>query len=424
MRLGIVEALSSTHAADEWLAEPSDGEREQAARLRLALASRAAVANAPAYQSDLAYAFSWLAHFHETMPNRKLVVRNLDDGDSMYNADTRGMLFEHIRETGSRRGGPSLGKTLKSDTISGIISTLFAYFEMLAGGALSNPGALAMLTRARKQARHEDGPVGERAAEQPLRALHLRTAFSSPDFDVTSPAGVVRHAGLLLGHNVLARARCLSAGDRDVVDPSRDLTIASFDWFAAAAMVPPAVVVWLHPSKDPTQRKRRYPMLVQRRSATAPPSSDLMCTYDALRSAWSYLAMTVPHGQWPTTLFFRVPIDAADAPRRWRPLRPDDVSMWVDAAAVAAGLPRGSRKSRALRMGGASDMYDLWGPSAERYISERGRWGSDVAQIYQRVSAATHGSIARTIGDSTGADLQSMLTGWCQTAVSHGRCPV
>ena len=89
-------------------------------------------------------------------------------------------------------------------------------------------------------------------------------------------------------------------------------------------------------------------MLVQRRSATAPPGSDLMCTYDALWSAWSYLAMTVPHGQWPTTLFFRVPIDAADAPRRWRPLRPDDVSMWVDAAAVAAGLPRGSRKSRAL----------------------------------------------------------------------------
>ena len=57
-------------------------------------------------------------------------------------------------------------------------------------------------------------------------------------------------------------------------------------------------------------------------------------------------------------------------------------------------------------------------------IRERGRWGSDVAQIYQRVSAAAHGDISRTIGDSVGADLQSMLTGWCQTAVSHGRCPV
>jgi hypothetical protein len=423
-RLGIVDTLTSAHVADAWLAEPSAEERQQASRLRLALSSRAAVANAPSYHPELAYALSWLVAFHETMPNRKLVVRNLDDGDSMYNADTRGMLFEYIRETGSRRGGPSFGKVLKSDTISGILSTLFAYFERLAGGALSNPGALALLAQARKQARHEDGPVGERAAEEPLRALHLRKAFDNPDLDTSSPAGIVRHAGLLLGHNVLARARCLSAGDRDVVEPSRDLTIASFDWHAAAAMVPPAVVVWLHPSKDPTQRKRRYPMLVQRRSATAPRGSDRMCTYDALWAAWRVLAASVPCNLWSATLFFRVAIADGDAPQQWRPLRTDDVSAWVDAAAVAAGLPQGSRKSRALRMGGASDMYDLWGPAAERYIRERGRWGSDVAQIYQRVSAAAHGSISRTIGDSAGADLQSMLTGWCQTAVSHGRCPV
>jgi hypothetical protein len=75
-------------------------------------------------------------------------------------------------------------------------------------------------------------------------------------------------------------------------------------------------------------------------------------------------------------------------------------------------------------MGGASDLYDLYGPAAERYIRERGRWSSDVAQIYQRVSAAAHGLLSRTIGDSAGADLQSLLAGWCQAAVSHGRCPV
>ena len=422
--LGIVDALTSTHIADEWTAEPSAAERQQAVRLRLALSNRAAVANAPTYHADLAYALSWVVHFAATMPNRKLLVRNLDVGDSMYNADTRGMLFEHIRETGSRRGGPSHGKVLKSDTISGILSTFFAFCERLAGGALSNPGALAMLSQARKQARHEDGPAGERAVAAPLRALHMRAAFISPGFDTSSPGGVVRQAGILFGHNVLARAQCLSGGEHDAVDPSRDLTIASFDWLAAAAMIPPAVVVWLHPSKDPTQRKRRYPMLVQRRSVTAPLGSDPMCTFDALRMAWHYLAESIPRAQWASTLFFRVAIELGDDPRIWRPLRPLDVTVWVCAVAEAAGLPPGSRGSRALRMGGASDMYDIWGPAAERFIRERGRWGSDVAQIYQRVSAAAHGDISRTIGDSVGADLQSMLTGWCQTAVSHGRCPV
>jgi hypothetical protein len=108
------------------------------------------------------------------------------------------------------------------------------------------------------------------------------------------------------------------------------------------------------------------------------------------------------------------------------PLRPtsDDVAGWVKEAALAAGLDPAAYGAKALRMAGATDLYNIYGPSAERYIRERGRWSSDVAQIYQRVSAAMHGALSRTIGDSVGPDLQSLLSGWCQTAVSHGRCPI
>ena len=59
--------------------------------------------------------------------------------------------------------------------------------------------------------------------------------------------------------------KCLTKDPARDLDPSRNLTIASFDWEAAAELEPPALVVWLHPSKDPTQRKKRYPMLIQRR---------------------------------------------------------------------------------------------------------------------------------------------------------------
>ena len=78
--------------------------------------------------------------------------------------------------------------------------------------------------------------------------------------------------------------------------PGVDLVIAAFDWDAAAQMQPPALVIWLRPSKDPTQRKPRYPMLVQRRSsfADAPRGSDPMCTFDALSAAWEVLAAPVP----------------------------------------------------------------------------------------------------------------------------------
>mmetsp|Transcript_9961 Transcript_9961/g.20283 ORF Transcript_9961/g.20283 Transcript_9961/m.20283 type:complete len:256 (-) Transcript_9961:311-1078(-) len=255
--------------------------------------------------------------------------------------------------------------------------------------------------------------------------MHLHAALTNPEFDSTSEQAIVRHAGLLTGHNLLARARCLSAGFNDHVDPSRDLTIASFDWESGKVMSPPALIVWLHPSKDPTQRKRRYPMLIQRRHTyeAGAIGADPMCTFDALAAAWPILAESVPAAEHATTLFFRVQA-AAEAPRHWRPLRTADVAGWVNEATEAAGLPPRSCGTRALRMGGATDMYDIYGPSGERYIRERGRWGSDVAQIYQRVSAAAHGAISRAIGDSVGVDLQSMLAGWCQLAVSHGRCPV
>jgi hypothetical protein len=75
-------------------------------------------------------------------------------------------------------------------------------------------------------------------------------------------------------------------------------------------------------------------------------------------------------------------------------------------------------------MGGATDLYDLYGPAARDHIKDRGRWSSDVAQIYQRVSASTHGLLSRSIADSGGSDLQSFLRGWLQPASTHGRCPL
>ena len=237
----------------------------------------------------------------------------------------------------------------------------------------------------------------------------------------------MRHGAALLGHNALVRARGLGLrSHRDPVDPTRDLVHGAFDWKAAAAMSPPAVVIWMHPAKDPTQTKPRYPILVQRRSEVHADSrlgEDPMCTYDGLLA----VRMLQPSAR-PTDLFFRVPPPLPEngapfvGPYRWVNVDVDLIHRWVKQICAAAGISAEGRGSRALRMGGATDLYDLFGPPAERYIRERGRWASDVAQIYQRVSASAHGAMSRAIGDSEGIDLQSMLGGWSQLAVSHGRC--
>jgi hypothetical protein len=233
----------------------------------------------------------------------------------------------------------------------------------------------------------------------------------------------VRAACLLLAHNLLARGRDFGIDATSLeLDPSRDLTIAAFDWSAGAQLIPPAFVVWLHPSKDPSQRKPRYPMLVQRRSADAPFLADPMCTYDAVVAAWGILASPIPRPLWPTTLFFRVPANPSHPPASWKPLVSEDVGRWVKDAALAADIDPSLLGVRALRMGGATDLYDLHGPAGERFIKERGRWSSDIAQIYSRVSAEAHGRLSRTIGDSAGADLQSLLSGWSQSTATYGRC--
>jgi hypothetical protein len=147
-----------------------------------------------------------------------------------------------------------------------------------------------------------------------------------------------------------------------------------------------------------------------------------MCAFDALRAAWDVLFAPIPPPLWAELAFFRPP--SLDPPTQWRPIKVYDVALWVGQAAEAARLPAASYGSRALRMGGATDLYDLFGPAARDHIQDRGRWSFDVAQIYQRVSASTHGLISRSIADSDGRDLQSLLRGWSQPAAMHGRCPL
>jgi len=257
LRLGVIDSLSrSPTDASCWHSRPSAEERAQIARLLLAHQARVAVANAPSYQSTLANALDWLARFSATTPSRELFVHNLHQADSEYNAFTFALLFEFIRETGSKQAGSCFGKQLKASSIAAINSTLNAHFSCFAGAPLYNPGANAALLRAAKQARSEDAPPGARAVAAPLRARHLRSALASGGLERVSPHNIVCAACLLLAHNPLARGRDLGIDAFSLkLDPSRDLTIFAFDWTAGARLVPPAFVVWLHPSKDESQRK-------------------------------------------------------------------------------------------------------------------------------------------------------------------------
>jgi len=81
---------------------------------------------------------------------------------------------------------------------------------------------------------------------------------------------------------------------------------------------------------------------------------------------------------------------------------------------AALGIPAVELGARSFRIGGATDWREVFGADAERVITQRGRWHSDIGAIYQRALAEAHLRGSAAVGDTVGADLESLCRGWVQ----------
>ena len=66
------------------------------------------------------------------------------------------------------------------------------------------------------------------------------------------------------------------------------------------------------------------------------------------------------------------------------------VRVFVREAAEHLRLATADFGGASPRIGGATDLYDVYGPAGEKLINEKGRWCSEVAQIYRRASSDAH----------------------------------
>ena len=92
------------------------------------------------------------------------------------------------------------------------------------------------------------------------------------------------------------------------------------------------------------------------------------------------------------------------------------VRRLVQRMAAACGEQPGAFGAKSFRVGGATDLRSVLGAAGKEVIKQRGRWHSDIAEIYQRtlLSEQVRGSAA--MADARGADLESLLHGWSQPA--------
>ena len=418
----------------QWREPPSADEYRAAARLLADARSNADLAGT-SDPAKLLAAFGYLRDFCIVTPSRFLFAFPRFRGDivaEQYNEATFAMLAQFIRERGSREQGRLNGRQLRADTIAGHISVIKTFLERHVGCELVPPSRTARtLPRQLKQFRIEDGIVGIRKLRMGLRGKHLKALaelcegnFPPVEFDRRTYMGVLRWAILLGCHNLLMRGGEPGVPDGETFSPAMgNITIASLSFrpIEYNRIMRACAILLVKAIKDANRNGQPVPMLVMQRAAkpNAPNSHvsdphDPVCAYNALRQLWSYRASAVPRHLHNTVPLFALP--ARPNPLTGKLVEPPVTTAFVRETVRLAcnllGLAPGLYGSSSLRIGGATDLYDLLGVGGARIVKERGRWASDVAHIYQRCNATEHARISAGIVDAKAMDLEAFTGSW------------
>lgn len=103
------------------------------------------------------------------------------------------------------------------------------------------------------------------------------------------------------------------------------------------------------------------------------------------------------------------------------PVCTSDVLTFVCDAAAAAGRDASEFDLHSLRIGGATDLYHLFGGAdAERIIQKRGRLCSAVHQICSRMSASEMMTTSARMLDADGVDMEAFMPAVCVSSSTEG----
>ena len=102
----------------------------------------------------------------------------------------------------------------------------------------------------------------------------------------------------------------------------------------------------------------------------------------------------------------------------------EDGTAWTTADSQALAQEYGAKigiaaadlGGKAFRIAGATDLRLSAGDGSQRTIRQRGRWGSDVAEVYQRALVGEHLDASFAMGAASHSrDMEELCEGWCQS---------
>lgn len=406
---------------DRWAGRPSPSERATLEALRTGADIRvASFSEAKGKSTHLQTALGWFQRFQATVPSRVPFIPYAHSGDvraAIYNEETFRLFAEFIRQHGSVRAGFE-GMAVSSTAIEDYISAIRAFRSREAGYNLLVEGGNLRLPKQLQHMRKEDGPTGQRALSRGLTARIMRRLVQVPNFAAASRAETLRWAILWVGHNLMLRGGEPGTAERVTFSPLIGLTIADVDWVESCEETRgfPVAVVDLMPIKDTYNTRQRMPCPIRR--GTSRPMERLTlepvaCAWEALRRWWLMRGAEVAASEWAAAPLFARPDGSA--------VTTSDVKAMIRQAAEAAGEGPEDFDARALRIGGATDLYHIMGgpTEAERVIQKRGRWCSMIGDIYTRLSATAMMTTSAAMTQADGVDLEAFRHGYVMPAVVH-----
>ena len=307
------------------------------------------------------------------------------------------------------------GEPIAPATVSGYVSTLRALLSRDGGVnvlAQETKGVVPALMRGVRRMRPAQAPRRKRRG---LRGALLRRVARSRGFDRKHSWWARRRWCMLLaGYALLARGCELGHRAGRAFDPSRGLRWRDVQWHAVGRVARrhAACTVHLCAAKDGEGHGRRYPVPI-RRLAAGRSTGGGVCAYDALAAAWEEDVRLLGKAA------------ALDAPIFRRSARggvasavsTTDVREAVREAVRAVGEPASDFGAHSLRIGAATDMRDLLGAEAGRaVIKGRGRWRSDIYEIYTRADMGASLDASAHMAGVNAVEVEAVFGGWADPA--------
>lgn len=372
-------------------------------RLSGEAAERLRSAYAPRSQGPLNTALRALGQFARACPERELFIEpqgEYDRHSSAHNEWTFILLATFLASRKSKK----TGRHLKAKTIESYISLLKGYLSFSYDFEIVQRSP--RLKHLLMSLRNDDPLDGIRGKRRGMRRRHLRRIWKrNAAVRGTDPDSVNNWAMLTTAWHILARGGEVAPGvTPGKWTPTQHPTRGDL-FFGTAASGQRYAVVWLRPlKKKKASQRQKVPQYILEHDGGG---SD---TYAALRRLERYDPVH-PSARDTTPLFRRGRKQGGRQHASTSMLR-----TLVKTVAASIGLTRGSEwGAHSMRIGGATDLVST-GKASQVLLQAKGRWASDICQIYARMTRKNQLAASALMQTASGRDLEEILPSFTQMA--------